>query len=451
MTNAISSILPPALKKQLTAIKQADRDAGSATIKLASGLDVNSAIDDPKNFFTAQSLKFRASDLNRLLDGVGNSIRVVEVASDGLEAVAQLIDQAEALVKKALIELFPSTDETPDERALEYIRLHNADKGYFPDLGNFYQNTTEFVSWSEASQNAANAGLNAVPEITGHLATITSQAENDVIQGLLTSSSWLGGSDDEIEGEWRWVEGPEAGEQFWQGLVGGTAVNGSYENWAAGEPNQFFGPGNPENFAHMRADGFWNDLPESNNLNYIIEWGGDLFVQNPGVNVSAEAMDYRDQYLEILDEIERISIDAHYNGIRLLKDDSLTTIFNPELSSTLVTEGIDVTATKLGIVQDNFISRTELTKSLDELKKARQTIREYSTSLSTDLSAITIRSNFIRDSIISLNAGSDDLTVADQNKVGAELLAIQTRQAIQFQVLGLSSAGNARAASLLFA
>lgn len=451
MANTINSILPPAMKQQLTAIKQADRDGQSATIKLASGLDVNSAIDDPLNFFTAQTLKFRASDLNRLLDGVGNSARVVEVASDGLEAVSALIDQAEALVKAALIELFPSTDETPDERALEYIRLHNADKGFSPTLGNFYQNTTEFVSWTEARDNAANAGLNAVPEITGHLATITSQEENDVIQGLLTSSSWLGGSDDEVEGEWRWVEGPEAGQQFWQGLVAGTPVNGSYENWAAGEPNQFFGPGNPENYAHMRADGFWNDLPENNNLNYIIEWGGDLFVQNPGVNVSAEAMDYRDQYLEILDEIEKISNDAHYNGIRLLRDDSLTTIFNPEQSSRLVTEGIDITAPELGLVNDNFISRTELTTSLDELKKARETVREYSSSLATDLSVITIRNNFIRDSIISLNAGSDDLTLADQNKVGAELLAIQTRQAIQFQVLGLSSAGNTRAANLLFA
>ena len=173
-------------------------------------------------------------------------------------------------------------------------------------------------------------------------------------------------------------------------------------------------------------------------------------MQNPDVNVSSEAMDYRDDYLSLLDEIERVSIDAHYNGIRLLKDDDLTTIFNPEQTSRLVTEGIDVTAQTLGIVGDNFISKSELTKSLDEIQNARTTLREFSTTLQVDLSAITIRRDFIRESIITLNAGADDLTVADQNEVGAELLAIQVRQAVQFQTLGLSAAGNARAVQLLF-
>jgi len=450
MTNAINSIIPPALKKQITAIKQADRASKDATIKLASGLDVNFALDDPSNFFTSQSLKFRASDLSRLLDGIGSSIRTVEVASDGLEAILGLIDQAEALVQDALVALFPATDEEVDERAIDYIREKNADKGYFPTLGNFYQNTTEFVPWHTASQNAAEASLNGVPEVTGHLATITSQEENDVIFGLLTATSWLGGSDEEEEGVWRWVEGPEAGEQFWQGVASGSAVNGAYENWHPAEPNQFFGAADPENYAHMRADGLWNDLPSNRNLNYIIEWGGDLFVQNPDVNVSSAAMDFRDDYLDLLDQIERVAIDAQYQGIGLLNGDDLTTIFNPEQTSRLVSEGIDVSAQKLGIINDNFISRTELTKSLDEIQDARKILREYATTLQVDLSTITVRRDFTRETIISLSAGSDDLTVADQNKVGAELLAIQTRQAIQFQTLGLSAAGNARAAQLLF-
>lgn len=450
MVSAINTILPPALQKQLTAIKQADRASQDATIKLASGLDVNFAIDDPLSFFTSQTLRFRASDLSRLLDGIGNSIRAIEVASDGVDAVLSLIDQAEALVQDALINLFPATDEEVDQRAIDYIRSRNADKGYFDTLGNFYQNTTEFVPWQTASENAATAELNAVPEIRGHLATITSQEENDVIFGLLTATSWLGGSDDEVEGVWRWVEGPETGQQFWQGVASGFAPNGAYENWAPAEPNQFFGPGNPENFAHLRADGLWNDLPGDRNLNYIIEWGGDLFVQNGGVNVSTEAVEYRENYLNLLEEIERVAVDAQYRGIGLLNNEDLTTIFNPEQTSRLVTEGIDVSAKTLGIIGDNFFSRTELTKSLDEIQAAREILREYATSLSVDLSAITIRRDFIRESIISLNAGSDDLTIADQNQVGAELLAIQTRQAIQFQTLGLAAQGNARAAQLLF-
>ena len=165
MVSAINTIIPPALQKQITAIKQADRAAQDTTIKLASGLDINFAVDDPLNFFTSQSLRFHASDLSRLLDGIGNSIRTIEVASDGVEAVLRLINQAEALVQDALINLFPATDEEVDQRAIDYIRSKNTDKGYFATLGNFYQNTTEFVPWGTASENAATAELNAVPEI----------------------------------------------------------------------------------------------------------------------------------------------------------------------------------------------------------------------------------------------------------------------------------------------
>jgi len=451
MVNGVNSILPPSLHKQLTAIKQIERSADAATIKLASGLDVNSAFDDPQNFFTARILKNRSSDLSRLLDGVNSSILTIETANEGLETILKLIDSAEALVQDALTQLFPATDETVDERAINYLREINPDKGYFPELGNFYQNTTDFAPWAQANANAQSATINGVPEITGHLATITSEEENDVVFNLLTATSWLGGSDDEVEGEWRWVTGPEAGQQFWQGVASGFAVNGSYENWATNEPNQFFGAANPENYAHMRADGRWNDLPGDRNLNYIIEWGGDLFVQNADVNVSAAAMDYRDQYLDLLDQIEQVAIDTNFRGIGLLNGDDLTTIFNPEQSSQLFTEGIDVSAKNLGIVNDNFISRTELSRSVEEIAQARETIRQYSASLQVQLSTISIRENFIRESIISLDAGADDLTVADQNEVGAELLAIQTRQSIQFQTLSFSAASNAQINTLFLA
>ena len=450
MVDAVSYMIPPALKEQLTAIKQLSRESDSATEKLATGLDVNGALDNPQNFFTSRTFEYKSADLSRLLDGIGQSLRTIEVASDGVEAMLALVDDAEALVKKALIDLFPVTDETPDERALEYIRSRNTDKAFFDTLGNFYTNTTEFVSWYEARDNAEAAELNAVPEITGHLATITSQEENDVVFGLLTATSWLGGSDDEEEGVWRWVTGPEAGQQFWQGLAGGFAVDGAYENWAGGEPNQFFGPADPENFAHLRADGLWNDLPGDDNLNYIIEWGGDLFVQEGDVNVSAQAMDYRDDYLDILDQMERLAVDAHYRGINLLGGDTLKTFFNPELTSSLTIEGIDASAYGLGIVGDNFISKTELTKSLGELENARQALREFGRTLQTDLSIVKIRQDFTNESIITHEAGSDDLTLADQNQVGAELLAIQTRQAIQVQTLSLAAASNRRLVNTLF-
>lgn len=434
----VEGLLSSTQRNVVTSVKRTNDTIGDVQLSLASGRDVRSAIDAPDKFFTSQSLFNKSRDLNGLLDGIGTSIRTIEEANNGIEAILSLVDQAEALIVEGLLELFPRTDETPDPEAIQYILDRNPDKAYFAQTNNFYTQTTDFVNWNQASQNASNAGLDGVPELTGHLATITSQAENDFVFGLLTATSWLGGSDNAVEGEWRWVEGPEAGQQFWQGLAGGSAVNGAYTNWAPGEPNQFFGPGNPENYAHMRADGLWNDLPESNNLNYIIEWGGDLLIQNPDINVSSDSVRYRNDYLAILSQIQDISLDASYRGVQLLQGDNLKTDFNVERTNSLEIEGIDATSTGLGLTNDNFISKIEMTKILDELRDARTQLREYSSSLQTNLSITTTRRDFIQQHANVLQAGGDDLTLADLNEKSSSILALQVRQQLQVEVMALA-------------
>ncbi len=438
----INNVLSSVQRNVLFSMEQTNRNIDRMQLALASGKRVNSALDNPQNYFASKSLINKANDLDRNLNHIGTSIRAIQEANIGVETMLKLIDTAEQLVEDGLTELFPRTDETPDARAIQYILYRNPDKAYFAATNNFYQNTTDFASWEDASATAAQAGLDGVPELTGHLATITSQEENDFVQALLTSSSWLGGSDEAVEGEWRWVEGAEEGEQFWQGLVAGSSVNGAYTNWAPGEPNQFFGAADPENYAHMRSDGFWNDLPENRNLNYIIEWGGDLLIDNPDINVSSDSVEYRERYLEVLSQMEDISTDASYRGIQLLKEDDLETTFNQENQHSLTTQGIDTSALGLGLDNDNFISKVEMTKILDELRDARETLRDYSASLQNDLTIITTRRDFIEQNINTLSAGSDDLTLANQNQNGAELLSLQTRQQIQTTALSLSSQSN---------
>src|SRR6478609_2579008 len=52
--------------------------------RLATGNKVNSALDNPTNFFTAQSLNNRASDINNLLDGIGNGVQIIQAANTGI-------------------------------------------------------------------------------------------------------------------------------------------------------------------------------------------------------------------------------------------------------------------------------------------------------------------------------------------------------------------------------
>lgn len=130
------------------------------------------------------------------------------------------------------------------------------------------------ISWVNAR---AAAELRSLGGASGYLVTVTSQEENDFVKAKLEADGWMGASDAAIEGEWRWVTGPEAllGAEaiFWQGGPGGSAVAGRYNNWRPGtEPNDSSG----EDAAQFYTDGEWNDLDhETHQLGgYVVEYGG---------------------------------------------------------------------------------------------------------------------------------------------------------------------------------
>ena len=64
--------------------------------RLSSGLRVNSALDNPTNFFTAQGLNSRANDLSQLSDAVSNAVQTVAAADKGISAITKLVESAQA-------------------------------------------------------------------------------------------------------------------------------------------------------------------------------------------------------------------------------------------------------------------------------------------------------------------------------------------------------------------
>jgi len=89
----------------------------------------------------------------------------------------------------------------------------------------------------------------------GFLATVTSSAE-DAFLATLAPLGWLGGTDQPLEGTWKWADGPEANQTFWLGGPGGSAPSGIYTNWGPGNPDN--GGGN-QNFL-LRGPGGWDDF-----------------------------------------------------------------------------------------------------------------------------------------------------------------------------------------------
>lgn len=122
----------------------------------------------------------------------------------------------------------------------------------------FVDASTDWVSARSAALAMSDGG------VQGHLATVTSAAENDFL-GRLAADGWLDGSDADQEGVWRWMDGAEAGQTFWLGGADGTATG--YASWYAGEPNNL----GDEDYLH-RLGGSWNDYPGWRTLGYYVEY-----------------------------------------------------------------------------------------------------------------------------------------------------------------------------------
>lgn len=69
--------------------------------RLATGKKVNSALDNPTNFFTSNSLNARAGDLTNLLDSMSNAVKTIEAADKGVKAITKLVESAQATVRQA--------------------------------------------------------------------------------------------------------------------------------------------------------------------------------------------------------------------------------------------------------------------------------------------------------------------------------------------------------------
>jgi flagellin len=70
--------------------------------RLSTGNKVNSALDNPTNFFTAASLNSRSSDINNLLDGIGNGVQILQAANTGITSIQKLVDSAKSIANQAL-------------------------------------------------------------------------------------------------------------------------------------------------------------------------------------------------------------------------------------------------------------------------------------------------------------------------------------------------------------
>src|SRR5687768_5683172 len=94
-------VLSRAVRSNLTALQSTSDLISNTQTRLATGKRVNSALDNPSNFFTSSSLNARAGDLGNLLDSVSNAIKTLEAADNGIKSLTKLVESAQANARQA--------------------------------------------------------------------------------------------------------------------------------------------------------------------------------------------------------------------------------------------------------------------------------------------------------------------------------------------------------------
>jgi flagellin len=94
-------VLSAGVRSNLLQLQQTSDLITSTQTKLATGKRVNSALDNPNNFFTAQGLDNRANDLNNLLDSMSTAINTIQAANNGITAITKLVQSAQSLASQA--------------------------------------------------------------------------------------------------------------------------------------------------------------------------------------------------------------------------------------------------------------------------------------------------------------------------------------------------------------
>ena len=423
--------------------------------RLATGKKVNSALDNPTNFFTSQNLSARANDLNNLLDGIGNAIKTIEAADNGITAITKLVESAQSTARQAL------QDGGAGAGTIVESSSSISTNGLTPVSGESIQDQAK-------RQTLSNLGFAAGD-------TITIQS-TDTSTGAVSNIAITVGTTQKVDGT-----GPVANVQDVLDVVNASGVV-TAEVTDAGKLKltgsdtdtlnlSIVDTGGDASTATTQATSLAASLGFGTNSNVDLSTPADgdyvdagetavtfadgasagasdslsITTQaNPAAN-SSSRQKLVSQFNNILEQIDKLAEDASFNGVNLINSSSskLTVAFNEKRDAATKSElsltGEDLTSSGLNITSVSSLSDSEANASLDQLSEALITLREAGSKFGSNLSTVQIRKDYTKASINTLQTGADNLVLADTNEEGANLLALQTRQQLSTTALSMAS------------
>jgi flagellin-like hook-associated protein FlgL len=377
-------VLTASVRQNLLSLQSTADLLSTTQNRLATGNKVNSALDNPTNYFTAQGLNNRASDINNLLDSIGNGVQVLQAANTGITSLQKLVDTAKSIANQVL----------------------QAPAGY---------------STKSSTTSGANAGGTAANLLGATL------AQSDV----LTIASTGGGTASSI------TFGTAAGE-----------VDTLAELNAALAPNNLQASVDDTNGKITITTTNDAASATVGALGGTAAGAGKAFASPTSVAKVADAASQAiraslvKQYNDIITQISTTSQDASFNGINLLNGDNLKLTFNETGKSTLNVTGVTFNAAGLGLAaltSSDFLDNNSANATLTKLGAASTNLRTEASALGSNLSVVQIRQDFNKNLISVLQTGSSNLTLADTNEEAANSQALSTRQSIAVSALALAN------------
>ncbi len=226
---------------------------------------------------------------------------------------------------------------------------------------------------------------------------------------------------------------------------------GKRVNSALDDPISFFSAQNHQQRADdltFRKDAMGEAIQTAKAGNNGIEAISDLIAQAKSTAqsaassaVTADRAALMVQYTALQGQIDFMAADSGYKGVNFLNSESLTVSFDADGASTLTLAGFDGSTTGLLVTAatDWGADATNTATDIALLDTAKDTLRTEAQELSNNLSIVTTRQDFTEKMVNTLEDGVANLTNADMNEEGANMLMLQTRQALGTTSLSLAS------------
>ena len=401
--------LSSSVRQNLLSLQDTANLLSTTQTRLATGKKVNSALDNPTNFFTASGLDARASDIGNLLDSIGNGVQVLQAANTGITSLSKLVDTAKSIANQALQQ--PSGYSTKASLEFTGAATGQTTTSSATNLNGGALTGSVFTFTNSAGTAATiTVGSTAVAyNATAKTATVKSL--DDLNQALSAAGVNLTAS---ISGTDK-LTFTSTNDGASQIITGTTAAATSVA-------------ANTINISANAAGGGAGGT--------VVAAIADSVSQTARSSLVA-------QYNQIIQQITTTAQDASFNGVNLLNGDTLKLVFNETGKSTSTITGVTFDPNGLGLKSlvngTDFIDNAATNSVLTALNTASTTLRSQASAFGANLSIVQIRQDFSKNLINVLQTGSSNLTLADSNEEAANSQALSTRQSIAVSALSLAN------------